>query len=126
MRKVLSFVLVLSLVLGSFAMAFAATPAVSDTAGKACEDAVNVLTELGIVKGYPDGSYKPENIVTRAEMAVIVISALGLKDYAVGTSSFKDMAGYDWAQGYVAYAQSLGVINGYPDGTFKPARLFLR
>jgi len=122
MRKVLSFVLVLSLVLGSFAMAFAATPAVSDTAGKACEDAVNVLTELGVVKGYPDGSYKPENIVTRAEMAVIVISALGLKDYAVGTSSFKDMAGYDWAQGYVAYAQSLGVINGYPDGTFKPGK----
>jgi len=120
MRKVLSFVLVLSLVLGSFGMVFGAP--LSDIAGKDCEEAVNVLTQLDVVKGYPDGNFKPDNIVTRAEMAVIVISALGLKDYAVGTSSFSDMAGYDWAQGYVAYAQSLGIINGYPDGTFKPGK----
>jgi len=120
MRKVLSFVLVLSLVLGSLGMAFAAAP--SDVVGKDCEEAVSVLTQLGVVKGYPDGSYKPGNIVTRAEMAVIVISALGLQDYAVGKSSFSDMAGYDWAQGYVAYAESLGIIAGYPDGTFKPGK----
>ena len=117
MRKVLSFVLVLSLVLGSFGMAFAAP--LSDVAGEDFEDAVNVLTELGVVKGYPDGTYKPDNIVTRAEMAVIVVSALGLADYATGTSSFSDMGGH-WSNGFVAYATSLGVIAGYPDGTFKP------
>ena len=117
MRKVLSFVLVLSLVLGSFGMAFAAP--LSDIAGEECEDAVNVLTELGVVKGYPNGSYKPENIVTRAEMAVIVVSALGLADYAKGTSKFKDMGGH-WSNSFVAYATSLGVISGYPDGTFRP------
>jgi len=117
MRKVLSFVLVLSLVLGSFGMAFAAP--LSDIAGEDFEDAVNVLTELGVVKGYPDGTYKPENIVTRAEMAVIVVSALGLADYATGTAKFSDMAGH-WSNPYVAYATSLGVIAGYPDGTFKP------
>jgi hypothetical protein len=119
MRKVLSFVLVLSLVLGSFGMAFAATPALSDVAGQDCEDAVNVLTELGVVQGYPDGSYKPDKVVTRAEMAVIVVSALGLEDYAVGKAKFSDMAGH-WSNGYVAYATSLGIIAGYPDGTFKP------
>ncbi|MDD4583297.1 MAG: S-layer homology domain-containing protein [Eubacteriales bacterium] len=117
MRKVLSFVLVLSLVLGSFGMAFAAP--LSDVAGEECNDAVNVLTELGVVKGYPDGTYRPDNIVTRAEMAVIVVSALGLADYATGTSNFKDMAGH-WSNSFVAYATSLGVISGYPDGTFKP------
>jgi len=117
MRKVLSFVLVLSLVLGSFGMAFAAP--LSDIAGEDFEDAVNVLTELGVVKGYPDGTYKPDNIVTRAEMAVIVVSALGLADYATGTAKFSDMAGH-WSNPYVAYATSLGVIAGYPDGTFKP------
>jgi hypothetical protein len=85
MRKVLSFVLVLSLVLGSFSMAFAAP--LSDVAGEDFEDAVNVLTELGVVSGYPDGTYKPDNIVTRAEMAVIVVRALGLADYATGVSS---------------------------------------
>lgn len=117
MRKVLSFVLVLSLVLGSFGMAFAAP--LSDIAGEECEDAVNVLTDLEVVTGYPDGDYRPDNIVTRAEMAVIVVRALGLADYAVGTSSFKDMAGH-WSNAYVAYATGLGIIDGYPDGTFKP------
>jgi hypothetical protein len=117
MRKVLSFVLVLSLVLGSFGMAFAAP--LSDVAGEKCEDAVNVLTNLGVVSGYPDGEYKPDNIVTRAEMAVIVVRALGLADYATGTSSFSDMGGH-WSNPYVAYAASLGIIAGYPDGTFRP------
>jgi len=117
MRKVLSFVLVLSLVLGSFGMAFAAP--LSDMAGEESAEAVSVLTQLGVVKGYPDGTYKPDNIVTRAEMAVIVVSALGLADYATGTSSFSDMGGH-WSNGFVAYATSLGVIAGYPDGTFRP------
>jgi len=117
MRKVLSFVLVLSLVLGSFGMAFAAP--LSDVKGEDCADAVSVLTELGVVSGYPDGTYKPDNIVTRAEMAVIVVRALGLANYATGTSSFSDMAGH-WSNAYVAYATSLGIIDGYPDGTFRP------
>ncbi|HPF19565.1 MAG TPA: S-layer homology domain-containing protein, partial [Bacillota bacterium] len=116
MRKVLSLVLVLALVLGSFAFTFAATP--SDVVGEDSEDAVNVLMELGVVAGYPDGSFKPAGIVTRGEMAKIIICALGLDDYASGSSSFSDMAGH-WADKYVAYAVSLGIINGYPDGTFK-------
>lgn len=122
MRKVLSFVLVLSLVLGSFSMAFAATP--KDVVGLPSEDAVAVLSDLGVVSGYDDGTYKPENIVTRAEMAVLVIRALGLTDYVTNAakSSFSDMAGYGWAEGYIAYAQSLGFVSGYPDGTFKPGK----
>lgn len=116
MRKVLSLVLVLALVLGSFAFTFAATP--SDVVGEDSEDAVNVLMELGVISGYPDGSFKPAGIVTRGEMAKIIICALGLEDYAAGRSSFSDMAGH-WSDKYVAYAVSLGIINGYPDNTFK-------
>ena len=116
MRKVLSIVLVLALVLGSTAFSFGAVP--SDVAGSKYEDAVNVLMELDVISGYPDGSYKPAGIVTRGEMAKIIICALGLEDYAAGASSFKDMAGH-WSDKYVAYAVSLGIINGYPDGTFK-------
>lgn len=122
MKKVLSLVLALSLVLGTFAFTpvFAAT-SFDDTKGEACEDAVNVLTELGVVTGYEDGTYKPENIVTRAEMAVLIINALGLDQYiADQTSNFTDLSGYGWAEPYIAYAQSLGFINGYGDGTFRP------
>ena len=117
MKKVLSLVLVLSMILGSFGMAFAATP--SDVAGTNYEDAVNVLTELGVVEGYKDGTYKPGNIVTRAEMATLIVKAMGLNDYAVGKSTYTDMNGH-WADAYVAYATSLGVLSGYADGTFRP------
>ncbi|MEI8216408.1 MAG: S-layer homology domain-containing protein [Eubacteriales bacterium] len=120
MRKVLSFVLVLALVLGSFSMAFAATP--TDVVGTPNSQAVQVLMGLGVVNGYADGSFKPANIVTRAEMAKLIVVALGLQDYATGTSKFADMAGAAWAQGYVNYAAGLGIIKGYPDGTFKPSQ----
>ncbi|QOX65057.1 S-layer homology domain-containing protein [Anoxybacterium hadale] len=124
MRKVLSFVLVLTLVLGSFSMAFAATPAaISDVAGKNCEEAVRVLTSLGVVTGYEDGTYKPDQVVTRAEATLVVIKALGLAN-SVGTqkSSFTDLSGYGWAEGYIAFATQLGITNGYPDGSFKPGQ----
>jgi hypothetical protein len=119
MRKVLSLVLVLALVLGSFSMAFAATP--TDVVGTPSEEAVTVLMGLGVVDGYADGTFKPAGIVTRAEMAKLIVVALGLKDYAVGTSKFPDMAGAAWAQGFVNYASSLGVVEGYPNGTFGPS-----
>ncbi|MBQ2867716.1 MAG: S-layer homology domain-containing protein, partial [Firmicutes bacterium] len=116
MKKVLSFVLVLCMILGSFGMAFAAP---ADVVGTDYEDAVTALTELGVVAGYKDGSFKPANIVTRAEMATFLIKALGLNDYAVGKSAFADMAGH-WADPYVAYAADLGFIKGNTDGTFAP------
>ena len=117
MRKVLSFVLVLALVLGSFSMAFASY---SDMAGEDSSEAVEVLSALGVVSGYPDGTFGPDKIVTRGEMAKLIVSALGLGDFATGTSSmYSDMAGH-WSNGFVAYATSLGIITGYPDGTFKP------
>ncbi len=127
MKKVLSLVLVLTLVLGSFGFAFADTTktltVASDVEGTAFEDAVTVLTALGVVSGYEDGTYKPANIVTRAEMAKLIIAELGLEGSATGSkSTFKDMSGYGWAEGYVGYAQSLGIISGYGDGTFKPGK----
>ena len=135
MKKVLAIVLSLSMVLGSFGFAFAAeddtsktkstkSTNFSDVVGTDCEDAVKVLTDLNVVTGYDDGTYKPENIVTRAEMAVLVVNALGLKSYVTegAKSTFTDMANYGWAEGYIAYAQSLGVISGYGDGTFQPGK----
>lgn len=117
MRKIISFILVLTMILGSFGMAFAAP--IADIKNEKCEDAVNLLMDLSVVSGYKDGTYRPEKIVTRAEMATLIIKALGLNDYAVEKSDFSDMAGH-WADPYVAYASSLGFIAGYPDGTFRP------
>lgn len=127
MRKILSFVLVLSLVLGSFSMAFAADTAtkatLSDVKGTSYEEAVTVLVDLGVITGFEDGTYKPADTVTRAQAAIIVVKALGMGD-AVGNtkSSFTDMSGYGWAEAHIAFANKLGILTGYPDGTFKPGQ----
>jgi hypothetical protein len=121
MKKVLSFVLVLSLVLGSFSMAFAATP--TDVVGKDCETAVQALSDLGVVSGYTDGTYKPENPVNRAEAAKLIVSALGLEAYAAGitSTSFTDLDGFGWAVGYIGYANQLGLVKGVGNNKFNPA-----
>ncbi|WP_130862875.1 S-layer homology domain-containing protein [Bacilliculturomica massiliensis] len=124
MRKVLSFVLVLSLVLGSFGMCFAATAttpstlSLSDINGQDCEDAVRVLTSLDVVSGYEDGTYKPEQTVTRAEMASLIIKALGLKE-TDAVPKFADSRTH-WAKGYIAYANTLGIISGRSETVFDP------
>ncbi|SHJ60857.1 S-layer homology domain-containing protein [Dethiosulfatibacter aminovorans DSM 17477] len=116
MKKILSLVLVIALVLGSFSFAFAATP--SDVVDTDYEEAVETLIALGVVNGYPDGTYKPAKVVTRAEMAKLLMVELGYADLAGGTANFSDTAGH-WAEGYIALAAGLNIVNGYPDGTFK-------
>jgi len=124
MKKVLSFILVLSMVLGSFGMAFAA-PA-TDIAGHANEDAILRLNKLGIVTG-DDRGFAPNANITRAEFAVLLVRALGLEassNLAKGDTQFTDVtvaAGYEWASGAINVASRLGYINGYGDGKFGPA-----
>ena len=116
MKKVLSLVLALTMILSCFSVAFAVPTDVTD---KNQVKAVDALMSLGIVNGYTDGSYKPENTVTRAEMAKLLVTALGHGDLAQGSeSSFKDAKG-TWYDGYVAMAAGLELVTGYPDGTFK-------
>ena len=124
MKKVLSIVLSLVLVICMMpVMAFAGTndAAYNDIAGEKCEGAVNVLSALGVVDGYENGTYKPEQTVTRAEMAKLVITALGMDSYATATkSSYSDMANAQWAIPVVEYATNLGIIEGVGGGRFSP------
>ncbi len=117
MKKVLSLVLVIAMVLSSMSFAFAGT--FEDVTDTTTAKAVDALTALGVVNGYADGTYKPEASITRAEIAKLLVEALGHGDLAEGSaSSFKDAKG-KWFEGYAAIAQSIGITNGYPDGTFK-------
>lgn len=119
MRKLLSVLLALSLVLSSFGVVFADVP--EDVAGTEYEEAVAALTSLKIISGYPDGTFHPEKIITRAELARLLIAALELDDSAISlySSALKDVGGH-WAKGYVGYAAKLGIVSGYPDKSFKP------
>ena len=86
------------------------------------QDAVAVTSAIGLFDGYEDGSFGPENVVTRAEMAVIICTML----YGAGvnvnqfaeTNVFTDVPA--WAQGYVNLCSSLGIVAGVGDGKFDP------
>lgn len=86
-------------------------------------DAVNTMAALNIITGNPDGSYAPERTVTREEMAKMITVALnGGKDFTYGTKatpSYTDIKG-TWAESYIEYCSSLGIIGGNGDGTFAP------
>ena len=121
MRKVLSLVLALSMVLGMFSFAFAGT--LSDVKGEYYEAAVEALVELGVVNGYTDGTYKANQVVTRAELAKMLVVCLGQEQaakIAKGTTQFSDVAADHWASGYINVAAQSKIIVGYPDGTFAP------
>ena len=113
---VLAFVMVLSMGLTSFAYT-------DVTAGTKVAEAVGVLSNLNILTGFEDGTFRPDETVTRAQMAAIICRVLGMEDQAVssqGTTAFSDVAADHWASGYVNVAQAQQIINGYPDGTFRP------
>ena len=85
-------------------------------------EAVSIATGLGIFDGYDDGEFKPEKVVTRAEMAVVIAKILHGADVDpatfVGESKFTDVPA--WAEGYVNLCESLSIIEGYGDGKFGP------
>ena len=116
---------ILALVL-AFACAFTmfAGAAFTDQADiKVENEVVDTLIELGVINGYTDGSFKPNDTVTRAEMAkMIYVLRTGNSDasaYNNDKTTFTDINGH-WAAGYIKYCQSLGIIAGQSATKFAP------
>ena len=80
-------------------------------------NAVSTTSNAGIIAGYPDGTFQPNNYITRAEFATI--AARFLSEEYVGPDLFTDISGH-WAAEYINRAANAGWINGYPDGSFRP------
>lgn len=81
--------------------------------------AVSYVTNEGYMNGYPDKSFKPDRQITRAEVTATIAR---LKSLTTGTSSIlNDIYGH-WAFDYITAMSSNNIINGYPDGSFKPDR----
>ncbi|MBE6037555.1 MAG: S-layer homology domain-containing protein, partial [Clostridiales bacterium] len=121
MKKVLACLLVLTMVLGSFSVAFAGSYSdVADNASYA--QAVEVLTSLGLVSGDGDGTYRPTDAVKRSEMAKLIVVALGYGDFAAAqkATKFSDVPASHWASGYISFASDLGIIEGVGAGKFNP------
>ena len=89
-----------------------------------CNNAISTLSNMGILKGYEDGTFHPNAPVTRAEFAVIAarFSDGAADDYA----TFSDVPNDYWATKEIAKAAKLGWIKGYTDGTFRPTNNITR
>ncbi len=95
-----------------------ATASFTDVAADAWyAEAVNVLATLEIVNGYADGTFKPENPISRAEFAAICARFAKTAD---GTVRFSDVPASHWAYDEINTAAAYGWITGYSDGAFKP------
>ena len=85
--------------------------------------AIDYVKDKGIVDGYPDGTYKPDDKINRAEFTKIVIAAKFTSeeiDSCVPAKKFPDVQSSEWYAKYICVAKNNKIIEGYPDGTFKP------
>jgi hypothetical protein len=116
MKKILLFILILTFIFvgSAYGQEF------PDVEGTKYEEAVEFLSAYGVVNGFPDGTFKPDDPVTRAQISKMITIVLGYEEFTTNMeSSFTDMDGH-WAERYVEVAQAFDIVQGYLDGTFGP------
>ena len=120
MKKLLA--LVLALVM-SMSLVTISNAAFKDADKIDHTEAVEVMNALGVINGMPDGSFNPSGNVTRAEMAkmisIIMLGDIDADAFKGTTTDLKDINTH-WAEGFIKYCYSQGVIAGKGDGTFAP------
>ena len=120
MKKLLALVLALVMTMSLVTISNAAF---SDADKISHDEAVDMMSALGVINGMPDGSFNPSGNVTRAEMAkMITIISIGAIDPAalVGTATDLNEINGHWAEGYIKYCYSQGIIAGKGNGIFAP------
>lgn len=81
-------------------------------------EAISTLVEASVLGGYGDGTFRPDQPVTRAELATIIVRVQGMSTLD-GGASFTDTAGH-WAEGYIARTSISSLVYRYGDGSFRP------
>jgi len=96
----------------------------SDMQSSPFAEAVNFVSSMGYMIGYPDGTFRPGAQLTRGEMAAFINNIYSL--YGQGQTQFLDMPPQHWASNFVALAADRSMIAGFPDGTFRPENSLTR
>ncbi|MBD2339208.1 DUF3370 family protein [Calothrix sp. FACHB-156] len=113
--------MLLPLILASlFTLPNSITLAFSDTQKHWANNCVQELGERKLITGYPDGSFRPEATVTRAEAAVLMLNAFPDAPIKRSTTTFKDVPANYWANKAITTAYQKGFFSGYPGGIFQP------
>ena len=124
MKKFLSLVLALAMTL-SLVTISAGAKDFADESDIDYDAAVDVISELGIVSGYGDNSFRPDGLLTRGAAAKIICNLILGPTTAgalqAGTAPFKDVPTTNTFAGYITYCAQQGIISGYGDGTFRPS-----
>lgn len=90
-------------------------------------NSIQNLASQNIISGYSDSTFRPENPVTRAEFATMIVKALGRENSSIGSPHyFRDLSQNFWAYNNIQRSFDLGLIKGFPDGTFRPNAFITR
>jgi S-layer homology domain len=106
--------------IGAFAALF------QDLQGNWASNAIQDLSGQNIITGYPDGSFRPNGSITRAEFSAVMVKALNLNSTASGTQTFNDVPSNNWAYPAIETVKSAGLVSGYPGGLFAPSKNLTR
>ena len=124
MKKFLSLVLALVMTM-SLVTVSAGAKDFTDNSKIAYGEAVDVMSAVKVIDGYPDGSFNPTATLTRGAAAKIICNLIlgptTASALVADAAPYKDVPTNHTFAGYIAYCQKEGIISGYADGTFKPA-----
>jgi nucleoid-associated protein YgaU len=81
---------------------------------------IEQLATLGIITGYPDGTFRPNGTITRAELTTLIVRVIGREASGLGVQLFSDVRPQHWAFKYIDLGVEERIVTGYPDGTFRP------
>ena len=102
----------------SMAMSVTAFGAPTDIQGHWAQNTINKWVDKGDISGYPDGTFRPNNMITRAEFVVLVNNAMGYSKS--GYAYFSDVPNHYWGKNAIQTGVAAGYISGDGDGTFRP------
>jgi hypothetical protein len=98
----------------------------ADSQSHWAQNAIQSLSSQGILTGYPDGTFRPEGLITRAEFSAMMVKALSLNINATGSQTFNDVPTSHWAYPSIETVRATGLVSGYPNGQFMPAKSISR
>ena len=123
MKKFLSLVLALVMTM-SLVTVSAGAKDFTDDGEITYKEAVDVISGIGVVDGYSDGDFRPDDVLTRGAAAKIICNLIlgptTASALAASTAPFKDVPVTNTFAGYITYCSQQGIISGYADGTFRP------
>ena len=123
MKKFLSLVLALVMTM-SLVTVSAGAKDFTDDGEITYKEAVDVISGIGVVDGYSDGDFRPDDVLTRGAAAKIICNLIlgptTASALSAGTAPFKDVPVTNTFAGYITYCSQQGIISGYADGTFRP------